>query len=66
MLTQPAPHPHHPHELECPRCGRHSVVLHGESRYVCLACGWERDAAEGEGLPFWLLIPAVVLALILL
>lgn len=32
-----------PPQLECPHCGRHTVVMHGESLYVCLSCDWVRD-----------------------
>jgi ribosomal protein L37E len=39
-------HPHHPHHLECPRCGRHTIVTKAESYYVCLHCGWERDLSN--------------------
>jgi ribosomal protein L37E len=39
-------HPQHPHHLECPRCGRHTIVTKAESYYVCLHCGWERDLSR--------------------
>ncbi|WP_035992664.1 hypothetical protein [Leptolyngbya sp. KIOST-1] len=39
-------HPHHPHHLECPHCGRHTIVTKAESYYVCLNCGWERDLSN--------------------
>jgi|GEM_PF-2073306 len=41
--TPDSPHPQHPHHLECPRCGKHTVVTQGETRYVCLSCNWRRD-----------------------
>lgn len=42
-------HPDHPHHLECPRCGRHTVVTKAEGYYVCLSCGWERDLTNEWG-----------------
>ncbi|MBE7379841.1 MAG: hypothetical protein F6J95_000330 [Leptolyngbya sp. SIO1E4] len=35
--------------LVCPRCGKSSVVLHGDSDYVCLdhQCGFRHDVAVG-------------------
>jgi ribosomal protein S27AE len=38
--------------LTCPRCGKSTIVLHGDSTYVCLdhQCGFRHDVAEtGEG-----------------
>lgn len=59
-------HPQHPHHLECPRCQRHTVVLHGESRYVCLNCGWQCDTA-GWSIPIFptLVILGILLVLLL-
>ncbi|MGJ3247628.1 MAG: hypothetical protein ACFE0I_16325 [Elainellaceae cyanobacterium] len=43
MLTQiPEWHQH----MECPRCGKHSVVRHGDSTYVCINCGFRCDVSE--------------------
>ncbi|MBD0267444.1 MAG: hypothetical protein ICV77_04030 [Cyanobacteria bacterium Co-bin8] len=56
-------HPHHPHHLECPDCGRHTVVTQGESRYVCLNCSWRRDIDNEWGAGF---IPITALAGLLL
>ncbi|MGB0563081.1 MAG: hypothetical protein ACPGVO_14945 [Spirulinaceae cyanobacterium] len=42
-------HPKHPHNLECPHCKKHTVVLRGEDRYVCLSCGWWEDLNDGQG-----------------
>ncbi|HEY9738834.1 MAG TPA: hypothetical protein V6D06_21215 [Trichocoleus sp.] len=65
MVNQLEPtHPQHPHHLECPRCRRHTVVVHGESRYVCLSCNWERNVEEWEPLPW--LAPILFLLLLLL
>lgn len=60
-------HAHHPHHLECPRCGRHTVVLHGESRYVCLSCGWSRDVSDEWNVPILplLFLVGIFLALLL-
>lgn len=40
------------HSLICPRCGKSTIVLHGDSTYVCLDrhCGFRHDVSEkGEG-----------------
>lgn len=29
--------------IECPNCGKHSVVQHSDTGYRCLACDFERD-----------------------
>jgi ribosomal protein L37AE/L43A len=63
VMHQPDHHPHHPHHLECPDCGRHTVVTQGESRYACLNCHWRRDIAEDWGGGF---VPITVLAGLLL
>ncbi len=51
-------------ELECPRCGRHSIVQHG-SAYICLNCGFRRDVTEGTsshlGDWLWLIVGVVLL-----
>jgi ribosomal protein S27AE len=47
------------HHLECPRCGHHSIVAHGEGRYVCLRCNWQRNVGtDSEGMP-----PLVIIAI---
>ena len=60
----------HPHHLECPRCGRHSVVLYNESIYVCLNCNWERDVSRhrsfGDGPPPFLVILALIIVIVIL
>ncbi|WOD37282.1 hypothetical protein [Nodosilinea sp. E11] len=35
--------------LVCPRCGKKSIVLHGDSTYVCIdhQCGFRNDVSEG-------------------
>ncbi|MBE9137641.1 hypothetical protein IQ254_10510 [Nodosilinea sp. LEGE 07088] len=46
--------PHHDHEgLVCPRCGKRTVVLHGDSTYVCLdqQCGFRHDVSGNGGGP---------------
>lgn len=39
-----------PH-LICPRCGKSTIVLHGDSTYVCLdhQCGFRHDVSSGSG-----------------
>lgn len=34
----------------CPRCGKETVVLHGDSIYVCLdhQCGFRHDVSDGS------------------
>ena len=63
MLSQSSDffHPIHPHHLECPRCGRHAVVVQGDNHFVCIACGWWRDTTE-----HWNPIPLILLLLGLL
>lgn len=39
--------------LECPKCGKHSIVSHQTGVYHCLNCDFERnlnfdEAADGE------------------
>ena len=55
-------HPQHPHHLECPRCKRHTVVLRGETRYICLHCNWWRDVSKQE-TPYLLILVIVGLAI---
>jgi hypothetical protein len=40
---------HDKEELVCPRCGKKSIVLHGDSTYVCIdhRCGFRNDVSEG-------------------
>ncbi|MEO0984379.1 MAG: hypothetical protein AAFY20_02400 [Cyanobacteria bacterium J06639_14] len=58
-------HPNHPHHLECPRCKHHTVVLQGESRYVCLNCGWWRDI-DGWNIPIFPILMVLVIFLVIL
>lgn len=57
--------PAHLPYLECPNCKAHSVVLQGESRYVCLRCGWSRDVSEWN-FPVWLIFLLLGFALVLM
>jgi len=36
--------------LVCPRCGKKSIVLHGDSTYVCIdnRCGFRNDVSDGS------------------
>jgi len=54
--------------LECPHCRRHSLVTHGENRYVCLNCGWERDIDNGwgSGPPPLLVILALFVVIVII
>ena len=60
----------HPYHIECPRCGRHSVVLYSESIYVCLSCNWERDVSRhhhsrGDGPPAFLVLLALATVIVI-
>ncbi|MBE9100663.1 hypothetical protein [Vacuolonema iberomarrocanum] len=65
-FTPDSPHPQHPHHLECPRCGMHTVVMHGENKYVCLNCNWQRDLNRIQLDDFPIVLAAIVTTLILL
>lgn len=58
-------HPQHPHHLECPHCGKHTIVVHGESCYVCLNCGWRFDT-QNEWAPVPLPVILLTLFIVLL
>ncbi|MEO1147585.1 MAG: hypothetical protein AAFY26_18540 [Cyanobacteria bacterium J06638_22] len=64
--TPDSPHPNHPHHLECPRCGTHTVVMYGETKYVCLNCNWQRDLNHIQWNDFPIVLAAIVTTLILL
>ena len=51
VLTEYRPHGHE--TLVCPRCGKSTIVLHGDSTYVCLdhQCGFRHDVSGGGGGP---------------
>lgn len=53
------------HHLECPRCHYHSIVSRGESRYVCLNCGWRRNGDAWGGFQLSYAIRTVVCQLLL-
>ncbi|MGC1306486.1 MAG: hypothetical protein WA885_04595 [Phormidesmis sp.] len=54
------------YHLECPRCGHHSIVAQGESKYSCLNCNWQRDVDDSWGeLPFPLIVIAVVIIILM-
>lgn len=59
--------------LECPDCGKHSIVQHQETRYICLSCNWEKDLSKPVppppkpklfSLPFWLGTGALLLLML--
>jgi len=60
MYLPSTPHPQHPHHLECPRCNCHTVVLQGDSRYVCLNCRWEQNLAQEGWEPLTTFLVAVL------
>jgi ribosomal protein L37AE/L43A len=58
--------------VECPQCGKHSVVSHKEGVYHCLNCGFERrldpaeESQESEESPVLASLSVVVFVLTLL
>lgn len=64
MTSQDVSHPLHPHHLECPRCGHHSVVVQNGNHYICLRCNWQRNVSEEWGCLPWPL--AIILPFLLL
>lgn len=77
MVYLPPPNPqdhHHAHGfaqgIECPRCGRHSIVIHGDSLYACLSCDWfrdlshEREHRQSFSFPQFLFIAALAVLII--
>lgn len=64
--TPDSPHPQHPHHLECPRCGKHTVVVRGETRYACLNCNWWRDLNRVQLDDVPILIALFITALVVL
>jgi len=56
--------------IVCPRCGKATIVLHGDSTYVCLdhKCGFRHDVADDQGKSLGAILAAgigIVFALIL-
>ena len=52
--------------VECPRCHHHTIVLQGESRYVCLNCRWTRDISSGQkSVPIGVLLAVAILLLVI-
>lgn len=54
--------------LECPRCGKRTLVQKSQNRYQCLWCHFQRDlSGPGLGGGDWLApIPALVLAALIM
>lgn len=51
--------------IECPRCGKHTIVHVGEQSYACLNCGFRRDlGASSTGFPLVVVIAFVLLLLV--
>ncbi|MEB3356401.1 MAG: hypothetical protein VKK04_06720 [Synechococcales bacterium] len=38
-----------PTAIECPKCGKHTVVLHAPDLYQCLNCDFRRDLSKDNG-----------------
>ncbi len=56
--------PYSTNHLSCPRCGHHSIVARGESKYSCLNCNWYRDVSGGGGSPPPLLVIIAVIIIL--
>ncbi|GEM_PF-5740930 len=38
--------------LECPRCGKHSILHVGDQTYACLNCGFRRSLSNSSSGEF--------------
>jgi len=57
--------------MECPKCGKPSVVQSSNTLYQCIACDFQRDLAPSPEAPakpdnFWLLLLGGAIALVIL
>jgi len=57
--------------IECPNCGKKTVIQSQEGVYRCLSCDFERDFAEGPQIGsghsfFWTSVVAAFLAFFVL
>lgn len=55
-----------PNSLECPQCGRHSIVRHGDNRWSCLSCNFTRDLdrpSQDDTLNWFVVLLALAIAL---
>ncbi|MGB3494984.1 MAG: hypothetical protein WBA57_19800 [Elainellaceae cyanobacterium] len=66
-------HHRHNHEesetdLECPRCGKHSIIHVGDQTYACLNCGFRRNLSNSSsnGVNVIFIVGSVLLLLALL
>lgn len=55
-------------DLECPRCGRHSIIHVGDQTYACLNCGFRRNlsSSSSSGVNVAFVVGMVLLLLALL
>lgn len=44
----------------------HAVVIHGETKYVCLNCNWQRDLNYAQWNDWPIVLAAIVTTLIIL
>ena len=56
--------------VECPECGKRSIVQRNPDRYQCLSCSFSKDLAEGkqQKLPndlLWVVLMAGAIAFLL-
>jgi len=49
--------------LECPKCGRHTIVKNGEARWSCINCDFSRDLNANDAGPLNLLLLMAMTAL---
>jgi hypothetical protein len=54
--------------VECPKCGRHTIVELSPNIFHCINCNFERDLAhdshekeEGNGLPILVIVGTILL-----
>ena len=59
--------------IECPKCGKKTVVQRKEDLYECLSCDFKRDFSElpqqpksNNGGVFWTTVVATIVALLFL
>lgn len=66
MIVQIPEHPNPP--MECPRCGKRTIVQDGSSIYTCLNCHFRKDVSQAntEAPSIWALLMIMVIVLLLI
>lgn len=58
---------HFHHIPQCPRCGRSSMVQHGDNQWTCLGCNFSRDLSKDEPMNLFAILGwAVLFALVMM